>query len=234
MDGHVPYLLVPGNHDTDMERIGPIDDHFAPATMPWLAGVMVPSQMQNSFMLVDVGPRRWLILGLEFGPRDVVLAWADTVLKAHADLPAIIVTHAYLYEDGTRYGASSPGLGDVRPQRFAPDLFGYTPKEGINDGEEIWNTLIVPNPNVRLVLCGHDNGIARLTSRRPDGSRVHQILSDYQWLYRGTPAYVGGSGYLRLLEFDYEKQQIQVETYSPYLQQYLTDDGNRFTLSLEL
>jgi hypothetical protein len=105
---------------------------------------------------------------------------------------------------------------------------GYTPAEGINDGEMIWQKLIVPNANVRLVFCGHDFGAARLTSTRPDGSRVHQMLADYQWLVDG------GSGFLRALEFDYDKKEIRVETYSPTLDQFLTDDANQFTVSLEL
>jgi len=44
----------------------------------------------------------------------------------------------------------------------------------------------------------------------------------------------GGSGYLRLLEFDYRKKEIRVRTYSPYLNRYITDDTNQFTLSLDL
>jgi hypothetical protein len=236
LDGRVPYLLVPGNHDTDRDRVGPLDDYFPRRTMPWLAGTMTAGQVENSFLEVDIGSRRWLLVGLEFGPRDAALAWADAVLKSHASLPAIVVTHAYLYGDGNRYGTPRPGHAD-RPssgQAFAPALFSYTPTAGINDGEQIWHKLVLPNPNVQLVLCGHDNGVARLTSRRPDGSRVHQLLSDYQWLYQGTPAYAGGSGFLRLLEFDEERQQIQVRTYSPYLDRYLTDEGNQFTLDLDL
>jgi hypothetical protein len=54
------------------------------------------------------------------------------------------------------------------------------------------------------------------------------MLADYQWLVDG------GSGYLRALEFDYDKKEIRVETYSPTLDQFLTDDANQFTVSLEL
>ncbi len=91
----------------------------------------------------------------------------------------------------------------------------------------------MPNRKVRLVLCGHDNGVARLTSYRPDGSRVYQVLADYQWLYQGKPDYAGGSGYLRLLEFDYGRKETHVQTYSPYLDASMTDDANQFTLSLD-
>jgi len=33
MDGLVPYVLVPGNHDSDSNRVGLIDNYFAPTTM---------------------------------------------------------------------------------------------------------------------------------------------------------------------------------------------------------
>ena len=236
MDAVVPYVLVPGNHGTDANRVGPIDDYFAPSTMPWTTGTMTAGRIENSYTLVNIGPRQWLVLGLEFGPRDAVLAWADRVLKAHPAVPAIIVTHAYLDQNGKRYDLAVSGLNETQPnyQRFIPQAFGYTPKEGINDGEQIWQKIILPNPNVRLVVCGHANGAARLTSLRPDGSSVHQILSDYQWLNSGTIGHAGESGYLRLLELDYGKKEIRVQTYSPYLDQFMTDDANQFTLDLDL
>lgn len=236
LDGRVPYLIVPGNHDTDAHRAGLIDHYFAPATMPWISGTMNANQIENSYALVDIGPKPWLIVGLEFAPRNAVLDWADAILKTYPSRPAIIVTHAYLYEDGSRYGMGAPGADDPEPngQRFAPQAFGYTREQGINDGEQIWEKLVVPNPNVRLVLCGHDNGVARLSTFRPDGSLVHQLLSDYQWLEQGTPKYAGGSGYLRLLELDYHGKKIRVQTYSPYLNQYMTDDANEFTLNLDM
>ena len=236
MDGRVPYVIVPGNHDTDASRAGLIDDYFGPSTMPWIGGTMDKGKIENTYTLVDIGAQQWLILGLEFCPRNAVVTWADGILKNYPHLPAIIVTHAFLYEDGSRYGMSAPGLADPQPagQRFAPEAFGYTRSEGINDGEQIWRKLIEPNRNVRLVLCGHDNGVALLSTFRPDGSIVHQVLSDYQWLYQGTADYAGGSGYLRLLEFDYRKKEIRVRTYSPYLNRYITDDTNQFTLSLDL
>jgi hypothetical protein len=39
---------------------------------------------------------------------------------------------------------------------------------------------------------------------------------------------------LRIMEFDYRRKSIRVQTYSPYLDSYLTDDANQFTLSLEM
>jgi hypothetical protein len=233
LDGIVPYVLVPGNHDMDSNRQGLMSATFGPASMPWITGTMTEGQIENNFALIDIGGRQWLVVGIEFGPRDAVVAWADKVLKAYPDRPAIIVTHAYLYNDGNRYDIAISGSDTSKDnyQWWIPQYYGFTPSEGINDGEMLWRKLVLPNPNVRLVFSGHVTGAARLTSTRPDGSRVHQMLSDYQWL-DAPPDF--GYGYLRVVQLDYGKKTIQVQTYSPYLQQYLTDDANQFTLDLYL
>jgi hypothetical protein len=236
LDGFVPYVVVPGNHDTDSNRKTLIDNYFGPASMPWITGTMTAGQIENNYALVDIGPQKWLILGLEFGPRDAVVAWADTILKAYPTTPAILLTHAYLYSDGTRYNVAVAGTDSTKDsyQWWYPQYYLFTPSQGINDGEMLWQKLVLPNPNVRLVFCGHQTGWARETSTRPDGTRVHQMLSDYQWYKIDQSDYYGGSGYLRVVQLDYGKKTIAVQTYSPYLQQYLTDDANQFTLDWNL
>jgi hypothetical protein len=186
-----------------------------------------------------------VVVSLEFGPRDEVLAWADTVLESFADRPAIVFTHAYLNHDGSRYDHVR------RPEQlFNPHDYVMMGQGGssINDGEEIWRKLIVPNRNVKLVLCGHDvsgddlppGTTSRLTSARPDGSRVHQLLANYQTCTappceasaQGTEVR-GGGGYLRILRVSPATRTIAVSTYSPYLDRSLTDDSNQFVLPLE-
>ena len=229
LDNLLPYVLVPGNHDTNANRQTPINTYFGPGSMPWITGTMAAGQIENNYALIDIGAQTWLVVGLEFGPRDAVVAWADTVLKAHPNNPAILLTHAYLFADGTRYDVNVVDDQGNR-QAFIPQVYGYTASQGINDGEMLWQKLVLPNRNVRMVFCGHDSAAARLTSSRPDGSLVHQMLSDYQW-YGGD---YFGYGYLRILRLDYVRRTITVDTYSPYLQQYLTDDANRFSLAWNL
>ncbi len=226
MDGVVPYVLVPGNHDTDPARATLMNEFFAPASMPWIMGTWMVGQMENNYTLMDIGPQRWLILGLEFGPRHAVVSWADSILKAYAELPAILIAHAYLYDDGTRYDWSAKGA----QQDFNPHWYAYTPEAGINDGEELWRKLVLPNDNVRLVLCGHVPSLktAHLTSIRPNGTRVHQILSDYQGWENG------GNGYLRVMDFDYRQKAIRVQTYSPFLNRFEVEAGHSFTISLDI
>jgi hypothetical protein len=219
--------------------------HFA--QYPWFGGTFEPDHIENSFSLFGVGSTRWLVLALEFGPRDEALAWADSVLKLFPTWPAIVITHAYLYHDGTRYDHD----GAV-PQSFNPHDYVMMGQPGttINDGQEIWTKLIEPNSNVKLVFSGHDvsgaglppGTAASLTSTRADGTTVHQILANYQTCL-GPPCETfsdgtttetvrGGDGFLRLLRFSSAAQTISVETYSPYLDQSLSDASNQFVLDL--
>ncbi|HEX7481583.1 MAG TPA: hypothetical protein VF331_27510 [Polyangiales bacterium] len=153
------------------------------------------------------------------------------MLSTNADLPSVLFTHAYLYSDGKRYDRS------ISPrQSYHPDTYQYTPSEGINDGEDIWQKLVEPHENVRLLLSGQviPDGTARSTATRKSGSQVQQVLANYQ-LCASCPCQqvMGGDGYLRGLEFDQDGKNIRVSTYSPYLDAPLTDGENELTLPLQ-
>jgi hypothetical protein len=247
LDGLVPYVITAGNHDYAAnrgvaDRVGMGSIYFPPAQFapfPWFQGTFEPDHIENSFSLVDVPGGRWLILALEFGPRDEVVAWANQILAAYPDTPAILITHAYLYRDGTRYDhLGAPG------QSFNPHDYVVMvgqPGSSINDGAELWTKLVEPNSNVKLVLSGHDvNGggippgtAARLTSRRADGTIVQQLLANYQTCTAPPCGSVhGGNGFLRLLRFPAAGHTVAVETYSPYLDQSLSDAANQFTIDV--
>lgn len=235
LDGVIPYVVVPGNHDSDDRRVGLMDQYFGPSTMPWINGTEFIGQMENNYAFVAIGGRQWLVVALEFSPTDATVIWADRVLKAFPDKPAILLTHAYLYSDGTRYNLAAAGTDDTQPtyQWWYPQRYAFTPSAGMNDGEMLWQKLVLPNSNVKLVFCGHQTGPtggARLTSTRPDGTVVHQMLSDYQWLREQWYGY----GYLRVVQLNFANRTIEVRTYSPDLKDYLTDDTNQFTLPLNL
>jgi hypothetical protein len=230
LDGVVPYVLSSGNHDyersgdhitrrTHLDSFFPasgFDRTFCPEA------TFEPGRIENSCQVIDAPGGPWLVLSLEFGPRDAVLAWADAAAKRHAQLPAIVVTHAYLASDDTRYDHLTRHDQLWNPHRYAS---GASPGQ-VNDGEEIWRKLIVKNDNIHFVLCGHDlgDGIGRLTSVRPDGTKVHQLLANYQM----SP--LGGGGYLRLMQFFPSERRVRVRTYSPYFDRFKTDPDNNFTL----
>jgi hypothetical protein len=231
LDGVVPYVLSAGNHDyrrrgTVISRESTIDDYFPPAGFAasgWFKGTFEPGRIENSFAVVDAPGGPWLILSLEFGARDAVLSWADRLAKRYAALPAIVVTHAYLYSDGTRYDHVARPDQLWNPHRY---LAAQEPG-GVNDGEEIWQKLVSRNANILFVLCGHDlaDGVGQLTSVRADGSKVHQLLANYQ-----TGA-LGGEGFLRVMQFFPAKRRVAIRTYSPYVDRFKTDPDNDFTLA---
>lgn len=240
LDGLVPYFVTAGNHDyRDGRRETMIDTYFPAsgfAVEPWFGGTFEPGRIENNFGIVPVGPgASWLVLSLEFGPRDTVLAWANQILDAHPDLPAVLVTHAYLYLDGSRYDRRG------RPDQFFSP-FDYALTGSINDGDGLWRGLVARHDNLRLVLSGHaipldplnnPDAAARLTSTRVTGTRCHQIMANYQTCSNvPCPETLGGDGYLRIMRVDVASNRLSVQTYSPYLDLYKTDDANQFDLVL--
>jgi hypothetical protein len=230
LDGVVPYVLTAGNHDYRrrgawITRETSLNTYF-PASATGgdgrSKGTFEPGHIEDSFEIVETPGGQWLILSLEFGPRDSVLAWADRILRQHAGTPAIVVTHAYLDSTNARYDHLARADQLWNPHRY----LGEGPPGEVNDGEEIWRKLVAKNDNVLFVLCGHDldDGVGRLTSVRADGTAVHQILANYQ---TGS---LGGEGFLRLMRFLPDARKVAVRTYSPYTERFKADADNQFTL----
>ena len=88
-----------------------------------------------------------------------------------------------------------------------PPYHAYTPAEGVNDGQRLWDNMIKNNPNVRLVICGHA-GVAYLRSIKDDGSVCDQLMRDY------TPLPNGGA-WLTMYRLDHANNQIAINTYGP-------------------
>jgi hypothetical protein len=220
LDGKVPYALVLGNHDySGPDRSTRFNEFFPIAEMrkqPTFGGVHLEGRLENSYHLVRLAGRDWIVLALEFGPRDEVVAWANRILEEHPDRLGILVTHAYLFRENARYDHT---LG--RSQRASPHGWG-------NDGEQLWQKLVRRHAGIRLVFSGHvaTGGTGYLASTGDHGNTVHQIMADYESL-RG-----GGSGYLRLVEFLPGGTNVQVRTYSPLLNRHLTDPANQFRFPL--
>lgn len=90
-------------------------------------------------------------------------------------------------------------------------------------GQAIYNALS-DNPNLFFMLGGHISGESRRTDSSA-GNAVHTLLSDYQGDANG------GNGFLRILRFSPNDNQVYVETYSPVTEQSRTADASQFALS---
>ncbi|WP_217896393.1 metallophosphoesterase [Oceanobacillus rekensis] len=227
LDGVVPYSVLPGNHDmgtngsantrdtTLYNTYFPVSDFSGTETF---GGVYPaePDKYDNNYHTFNAGGTDWLVLSLEFGPRDPVLDWANEVVSTHPKHRVIVVTHSYMFSDETRHStghawnAHNYGVGSE--------------PGGVNDGEEMWQKFVKQHPNISMVLSGHvlNDGQGRRVSVGNYGNKVYQMLANYQMQENG------GNGFLRLLEIDPEKGTVKGISYSPYLDEYKTDWQNEF------
>lgn len=226
LDGAVPYLAVPGNHDIDRTAIreGRRDTtKFNAVLSPkrfagraWYGGHKGVTS-DNSFAYFDAGGQEFMVLGLEYGADDETLAWANELVSNHSDRhEVILVTHCYLYDDDTRVGE-----GDRWSPREANREW--------NDGEGIWEKLVSRRDNVVMVVSGHvkGDGTGLLTSRRHGAAPVLQMLANYQFLGHG------GEGWLRILKFAPREKRLEVHTYSPWLDRFREEPDQRFDVDVD-
>jgi hypothetical protein len=222
LDGRVPYVLLPGNHDLGGEgapksRQTLLSDSFPVSAFrkwPTFGGVYdkEPGRLENSFHRFTAGGRQWLVLALEFGPRNDVVRWANDVVKQHPDRSVILVTHAYLRPDNKRFDRNATVIVKKAAKSAGLDNFGQAKSpEGFNDGEDLWQKLVSQHANFALVISGHSCVTARLDSQGKAGNTVHQMMVDYQNQANG------GDGFLRLLQFHPDGRKVSVRDYSPTL-----------------
>lgn len=225
LDDKVPYMMAIGNHDYDKNDPASrtasthnFNTYFGPsryAGASWYKGSFPAGSNENFYSILNINGTNYLILVLEFAPRDAALNWAAGILNANQGLQTIVVTHMFTYADNTRIdhcdenSAESFGVGQD------------------NNGDDVWWKLLQNYSNLHLVLSGHvveGDGTGRRMDIGTHGNLVNEILSDYQ----SMPS--GGSGYLRIMKISPSHNTVSVTTYSPYLDSFLTDDHNQFTV----
>jgi hypothetical protein len=232
LDGKVPYALAPGNHDygpngSSSDRHTLLNEYFAAdehAKWPTFGGVFEDGHLENSYHTFEAGGHKYLVFALEWGPRDQVVEWADRLAAKHPDHRKILVTHAYVYYDDTRYDWKVKG----DKQTWNPHAYGNAKLPGgVNDGEELWNKLVRKHPGFVMTLNGHvlEDGAGRLSTRGDHGQMVHQMMANYQNRAEG------GQAYMRLLEFRPDGE-IRVRSFSPSMKMCKVAADQQFTLKV--
>jgi hypothetical protein len=242
----LPFVLVTGNHDhgpggSTNDRVSLLQQYFPEppgAAARVLAERAAPDDIENAYYRLPLGKVTLGVLALEWSPRASIVGWANQVLERHASDRVVILTHAYLYNDGTRYDWQHKGKAQewnplayptgkgapekrARPRALAPDA-AY-------DGEMLWQDLVKKHAGVFLVLSGHvlGNGAGVLSSRGEHGNVVHQVMVNYQMLKEG------GLGYLRLLELLSSGKALRMKSFSPTLGVFATGADQAGELALE-
>ena len=229
----IPYGVTAGNHDITASgsAIQPyipqlFESYFGPQRFvgkPWYRGAS-PSGM-SSYQVFDAHGLQFLALHVECDGALRELEWAQGVLHENRDKPCFFTTHRYL-QDAEDYLPF--------PLPFAIPLSGRYPSvwygvEGIYaDGgiqsQEFFDWFVRRNPNIFMVNCGHFHEEFRQTSSNVEGNAVHEVLADYQ----DDPN--GGNGWLRVMTFDLGNNRIDVQSYSPWLDQTRTAGESQFSL----
>jgi len=192
----IPYSIIRGNHNVGML----FNLYFSVARFKGRSyyGGHYSYTNQNNYVLFDVGELHYISISLDFNPDTNELRWAENILQTHKDRKAIIISHSIL--DNRTGDWTTPGL-------------------------HIYNA-VKDQPNVFLMLCGHNHYEARRTDTY-NGHTIHTLLADYQDYPNG------GDGWLRIMEISPATNEIHVKTYSPYLNQYQTDPDSEFTLTYD-
>jgi hypothetical protein len=224
LDGVVPYATVVGNHDyartsDRSSSTANYSNYFGRnrySGRSWFGG-SGPNDRAH-YQRFSAGGYSFLHLDLEWGvPGTVsntgtVMGWANSILSQNPNRPTIITTHAYLW-----------------------DKVGYeghaTERKGANSGHDIYRNLIRRHPQVFMVLNGHyyrADGQWRQTSTNDAGSKLYEMLADYQGYANG------GDGWMRLVRFvpgggAGGQDRVSVRTYSPSRNEYKTDGRSQFS-----
>lgn len=210
---HIPYFSMIGDHDYkwDGALINSRDStHFNeyldfPLTRSKVVAYYEEGKMENVIIENQVHGQRYDLLLLEFGPREEVVAWADSYVKEHSDHHFILMNHEYLEEGGDRRTKALKCARRLRNTTYT------TP-------EQLWKNLVKCNDNILCVLCGHVGGLYALTVDLNDfGREVPQIQHNIQ-----------GSAYrydnwLMLWEFPAYSDSANVKIYNTMTGQYFND-----------
>lgn len=215
-DAGIPYGVAAGNHDVfdggvtggepDYSLFGKYFGADRFKDTPYYGESYENNRAH--YDLISAAGNDYIIAYVGWGLNDSVLKWTDQAIKKFPERKAVIVTHEYL---------------TAKAERSAT-------------GNRLYNEVVVPNPNVELVISGHFTGSAvRSDEIDDDGDgiadrTVHQMLADYQGIGEG------GSGYLKLLHFDTKNKLVYVNTYSPELDDYnhYEPEKDEWTLAMEL
>lgn len=195
----IPYGVLPGNHDQypmgNRDGTANYNSYFGVSRFSGKPyyGGHHGSDNDNNYALFTAGGMDFIVINLEYDLAPEVITWADDLLTFYNTRRAIVVSHSIL-----DYPPSGSSVASFTP-------IGQNIYYGLRDNE-----------NLFLMLCGHNHAEGWRTDIY-NGHLVYTLLADYQDLPNG------GNGWLRIMTFSPDNDEITVATYSPWLGAYGTD-----------
>jgi len=240
LDGEIPYTVCIGNHDYNDVGLGGTsrltsyfesyfpkshyenDDSF---------GGSYDETMLNTYSIISAD-RDYIILNLEFLARAEILVWADGVCQANKDKKIIVITHGHLMSTIDYNYRDTEGLWDSRevdtPFHFCKP---YSGSGDCSDSIEV-ERFLARNSNIMMLLNGHalsrdDGGDGATTDFASDyrisRSGIHEIMTNWQ--------NVTDYPYIRYITFKPKSSQMDIKTYCPTNDTFLTDSEYQYTLN---
>jgi hypothetical protein len=253
-DAGVVNQVIAGNHDNQLgNETGPtsrFNRYYGPgryyaAERSWPAGasyhawdettdsqgkVLTEGQdNQNNYVLFSAGGLDFVAVGLSYGVTQAEADWASSVFKRYPDRNGILLTHAYLAPSTAKDGRGATFSGD---------------------GSKLYDEVVTANPNVFLILAGHEHGVGTNLKTKVGATVKHdvvELLADYQFYkvsarelwpdkvdaagnidlngdgvtdHKATDLLQFGASWLRLLQFDVKRSEVSIDTYSPHFDDF--------------
>ena len=252
LDNRLPYIACQGNHDLGYiaaeYRYSMMPDYIYPERNMAFEKTLVSTganyegihTMENAaFEFHDKAWGDLLVISFEFAPRDEALDWARQLIESDrfVNHKVIILTHSFLATNG---------------ERIVEEGYKLTPR---NWAQAVWDKLIYPSKNIKMVLCGHTGNPPKIkdgekvnyqpttcyrVDKAADGHEVVQMMFNSQ---NGDGSWNGNGGdcWLRILEFRPDGKTIGVRTFSPLFAQsrltkhlaWRTDAYDQYLLTIE-
>ncbi|WP_062107990.1 FIMAH domain-containing protein [Bacillus niameyensis] len=222
-DANIPYGVLAGNHDVQLQPEIDYANYYRYfgedrfINQPYYGESYLNNR--GHYDLISSHGTDFIMIYMGWQPTTEGIAWMNEVLAQYPDRFAILNFHEYLLANGQRS----------------------------NIAERVYQEVILPNENVKMVLGGHyhgsihqtrmmaeaDENLVRVATERIDDTGdgkpdrvVHQLLGNFQDAHRG------GDGYMNVMNIDVSNNMIYVNTYSPELDSY--DLFPPYTLELDL
>jgi hypothetical protein len=165
-DAGIPFIPCRGNHD---DIVG-YNQYFGYGTFQEFASVgkYSDTDARNYYVELEVEGEPYLIFSVDFGPNDDVMEWVSSEIHDHPAHHVMLVTHSYMYPDGTHTSPDDPG----NPKLY----YGSS----ANTGEEMWTEYLQQHPNVEGVFSGHHFQDGHYAHRLDFNARNRAVFQAFQ------------------------------------------------------